>query len=68
MGRSRIVVCGDVPLWYLIRNGIGDAPLETVTTTENNFDRTLNREASIFIADRSINLIKVCYLEFKVIF
>ena len=68
MGRSRIVVFRDVSLRNLSCNGLGDFALKTVVPTDNNFDRTLNREASIFIADRSINLIKVCYLEFKVIF
>ena len=68
MGRSRIVVYRDVLVRHLSSNGIGDAPLRTVVPTENNFDRTLNREASIFIAYKSINLIKVCYLELKVIF
>lgn len=68
MGRSRIMVYRDVLVRNPSCNGIGSLNLKTVTPTENNFDRTLNREASIFIADRSINLIKVCYLEFKVIF
>ena len=68
MGRSRVVVYRDVLVWNPSCNGIGSIDLKTVVPTENNFDRTLNREASIFIADRSINLIKVCYLELKVIF
>ena len=49
MGRSRFMVLRDVSLWNIICNGIGDAPLGTVGTTKNDFDRTLNREASIFI-------------------
>ena len=68
MGRSRIMVYRDVLVRNPSCNGLGGFALKAVTPTENNFDRTLNREASIFIADRSINLIKVCYLEFKVIF